>query len=211
MNAAATATLIVAVVGGAWLCNTTYGLHVFTAEGARRADATRKKTLVPKVVLETMTGAQLQIPQDARSTDHDQRNLRKILIVEFIYASCPTICQTAGADLARLVAQLKSANLDQHVKILSVSFDPQHDGIRELQFYGDAHGADGDIWTIARPTQRDLPKLLADYGVVVIPNEYGGFEHNTALHVVNKDGRLTAILNTDDVKGAIRATREAMQ
>lgn len=211
MNAAVTASLIVALVGSTCLWNTTYGLQVFTAEGARRIDASREKRLVPNVALETMTGARLQIPSDLRSADQSPPDRRKIAILEFIYTSCPTICQTAGADLAHLVAQLRAKNLDQHVKILSVSFDPQNDGISDLASYGDAHGADGTIWTIARPPQRDLPKLLDAYGVVVIPNEFGGFEHNAALHVVDRKGRLTAILDTNDVKGAVRATRQALE
>ncbi len=210
MNTAA-ASLMVAIVGGTCLWSTTYGLQVFTAEGVRRIDAARDMKPVPKVVLETMTGAQLLIPPDPLPTGQQPRDQQKIAILEFIYTSCPTICRTAGADLAHLRTQLKSAGLDQHVKILSVSFDPQHDGISELASYGDTHGADGDIWTVARPSQRDLTKLLDAYGVVVIPNQFGGFEHNAALHVVDRKGRLTAILDTDDVMGAVRATRQALQ
>jgi len=206
MHAAATASLIITIVGGACLWNTTYGLQAFTAESARRIDVVHEKKIIPNVVLETMTGAELEIPSDKHT-----HNSKKITIVEFIYTSCPTICQTAAADLASVVARLKSENLDSRVQVLSVSFDPLRDGINQLASYGDAHGADGDTWTIARPSQRDLAKMLDVFGVVVIADEFGGFEHNAALHVVDMRGRLTAILDTDDIDSAVRAARQALQ
>jgi protein SCO1/2 len=53
--------------------------------------------------------------------------------------------------------------------------------------------------------------LLSAYGVTVIPDRAGGFVHNAALHIIAPDGRLTAILDMDDLDGAEKAIGRALR
>ena len=124
-------------------------------------------------------------------------------LVEFIYTSCPTICQTAGSDLARLRDRLENDGYARKARILSISFDPQNDNVAQLRDYGERHGADRVIWTIGRPRQEDLDKILGAFGVTVIPDGYGGYQHNAAIHVLSPSGKLSAILDTDDIEGVL--------
>ncbi len=188
-------SLFVVIIGSAALWQATDGLQALTAESARRISVAKTRPIVPDVDLETMSGTV------TRLVDGNG----KMTLVEFIYTRCPTICQTAGTHLARLRDRLKQHNLADRVRILSVSFDPTHDDVLALFAYGEAHGADGKIWTVTRPKPKDLAKLLKIFRVIVIPDDLGGYEHNTALHVVGADGRLAAILELDDVDGAITA------
>lgn len=132
-------------------------------------------------------------------------------MVEFVYTTCPSICQSAGADMARLRDRLAGAGLADRVRLVSLSFDPETDTPELLADYGARHGADGRLWTVARPDPADLPALLAAYGVRVIPDGWGGWTHNAALHVVGPDGRLRAILDIDDLDGAEAAIRAALR
>ncbi len=193
-------SLLVVVVGSAVIWHTTDGLQVITAEGARRAYVAHTQPMVPNAGLETMTETSRPLIDETG----------RITVVEFIYTRCPTICQTAGTHLARLRDHLKSTELGDHVRILSVSFDPAHDDVIALSSYGKSHGADGVIWTVARPTLKDLTALLTSFGVIVIPDNFGGYQHNAAIHVVSGSGRLIAILDVDDLDGAIAAIRGAM-
>jgi len=82
--------------------------------------------------------------------------------------------------------------------LLSISFDPAHDDPASMKEYGEAYDADGNVWRIARVTDRmQLQSLLDAFGIIVIPDEFGGFEHNTALHLVGRDGRLMLISDID--------------
>lgn len=194
------AAFLVTIMGCASLWYATDGLQAVTSEGKRRVSVARLQPAVPDVILETMSG----------STTSLARGNGRFTLVEFIYTRCPTICRTAGTELARLRDRIQVQNLQERIRILSVSFDPEHDGISELSSYGKTHGADGKVWTVARPSTTDLEKLLSAFGVMVIPDKFGGFEHNAALLIINPAGRLVSILDVDDIEGALAAVRGAL-
>lgn len=175
----------------------TDGFRAFTTEAARRLAVAKRAPAVPSVHVETMDGAQITIPPaDGRAA-----------VVEFIYTSCPTVCQAAGEALARLRTRLEDDGTSRRVLMVSLSFDPWTDTPALLADWAHRHGADGRVWTVARPSPADLPALLDAYGVQVIPDGAGGWVHNAALHVIDPDGRLRAILDVDEVHGAEAALR----
>lgn len=189
------ATIAALLAGAAIFWTATAGLRAFTTEAARRLDAEAGRIAVT----------------DARLTDARDRDLRlhdgRLSLISFIYTNCPTICQTAGDDFHRLQAQLKQADLGGRVRLLSVSFDRARDDGPALTTYAEAHGADGSTWSVVRPDAAALPRLLRDFGVTVIPDEFGGFQHNAAIHVVTPAGRLVRILDPDDIEGALTAAK----
>jgi protein SCO1/2 len=183
------------------LWQTTDGFAALTTERARRVEVRRDMPAVPAFTVETMTGERLSMPPgDGRAT-----------VVEFIYTNCPSICQSAGAELARLRDRLATGPLAARAWLVSLSFDPARDTPERMAEYGHGHGADGRLWTVARPAKGDLGALLNAYGITVIPDRAGGFTHNAALHVVSPDGRLLAILDMDDVDGAENAIEKALR
>ncbi|WP_026381863.1 SCO family protein [Afifella pfennigii] len=194
------ASLAVVAVGAGLLWQATDGGRALTTETARRLEALRAAPAVPNVQLQSMTGATQKLAGDGR-----------VRLVEFIYTSCPTICQVAGSEMARLAADIRAAGLADKVKLISLSFDPRNDDPPALMAYGKAHGADGTLWSVARPADSDsLPALLDAFGVVVIEDGWGGYVHNTAIHVVDGQGRLRAILDDDDVAGALAAAQAVL-
>lgn len=194
------ASLAALALGAATFWTVTDGLQALTTETARRLAVARNAPPVPEVVLETMAHTPLAVPDGTG----------KAQVVEFVYTTCPTLCQTAGIEMARLGERLAEAGLDDRVQLVSVSFDPETDTPERLADYGERHGADGRLWTLARPDPADLPGLLKAYGVTVIPDGWGGWIHNVALHVVGPDGRLRAILDIDDIAGAEAALRRVL-
>ena len=187
------ASLIAVILGASVLWSATDGLQVVTTEGARRAEVRESPAPVPEVRLEMMDGT----TEGLIGTDG------RLRLVEFIYTTCPTICRSAGADLARLRDRLKSEGYAGQVRVLSISFDPQTDQVDHLRAYGELHEADHTIWSVARPRQEDLEALLKAFGVIVIPDGFGGYQHNAAIHIVSSSGRLSAILDTSDIDGAL--------
>lgn len=180
-------SVLAAALGAGILWQATEGAQAFTSEAARRLDVVRAPRPVPNLMLEDMNGR--QVPLLPRRGE--------VVLVEFIYTVCGDICQIAAADFAELRDQLRARG--ETVKLISVSFDPVRDTPEQMAIYGDAHEADGTIWTVARPEPGALEALLDLFDVVVIPDEWGGFQHNAAIHVISANGRFSAVYDTDAV------------
>lgn len=195
------ASLAAVLAGIGVLAWATDGFSAFTTERARRLAAVRDRPAIPAVAIETSTGAVTVLPDAGR-----------VMVVEFIYTRCPVICQWAGDTMARLRDRLAAGPLADRVRLVSLSFDPQHDDPSRLADYARWHRADGVLWTIARPADpSDLPALLTAFGVTVIPDRTGGYVHNVALHVIDPGGRLVTILDADDVDGAAAILARMLQ
>lgn len=180
--------LVIAVVGVATLAWGTDGFHAFTDEGARRYAVHTDPRPVPSAMLQD---------QDGRHFDlHELRG--RLVAVEFIYVNCPTVCAALGQAFQRVRDALPAERLGRDVVLLSISFDPWRDVPQRLADYAQRHTADGDAWRIVRvEDEAELQTLLRAFGIVVIPDGFGGFEHNAALHLVDRDGRLTRIDDYD--------------
>lgn len=182
----AAVAVIVAATAAFWPA--TEGFRVFTTEGARRLEVARSPRSLPAVVLEDQDGRRVG-PEWLRG---------RVVLVEFVYTRCPTVCSTLGETFGRLSRALPG------VALLSVTFDIEHDGRAELKDYAIRHGADGDRWRVVRPTGGgDLRELLDTAGVVVIPDPWGGYQHNAAIHLVDGRGRLVRILDFEPLSALI--------
>lgn len=191
----------VLLLGGGVLGLATDGFRALTAESARKLHALEAKPELPVFILEDMNGDALHLgPQAGDATT----------LVGFIYTTCPTICQAAGSDFAQLRDRLTEMRLNGNVKIVSVSFDPARDDPEQMRHYAGLHGADGVLWTIARPRPSTVTSMTDSFGVRVIPDEWGGYQHNAAVHVMDAEGRLTGIFDTDDFDGILDAVRDSM-
>lgn len=181
-------TALVTLLGSGAFWWGTDGFTAFTAETARRADILRAPRPLPAAVLED---------QDGRVFGLDDYRGR-LLAVEFIYTRCTTICNSLGMAFRQIRDRVPAEALGRDVALLSISFDPERDDPPSLKSYGIAHGADGEHWRLARVRDAaQLRALLEAFGVVVIADRFGGFEHNAAIHLVGRDGRLVEIRDLD--------------
>ncbi len=166
----------------------TDGFTAFTAETARRADILRTPRSLPAAALEDQDGLRFSL-QDYQG---------RLLAVEFIYTRCATICRSLGMAFRQVRERLPAQALGRDVVLLSISFDVARDDPASLKAYGQAYGADGTHWRIARIHQQaDVAPLLAAFGIVVIADGLGGFEHNAAIHLLGRDGKLAQISDLD--------------
>lgn len=181
-------TLLIAIVGTATLAWGTDGFNAFTDEGARRYAVRTNPRPVPAALLQDQDGRRFGM--------HELRG--RLLAVEFIYVNCPTVCAALGQAFQRVRDALPAERLGRDVVLLSVSFDPRRDLPERLADYAQRHAADGDAWRVVRvEDEAELAALLRTFGIVVIPDGFGGFEHNAALHLVDRDGRLVRIDDYD--------------
>ncbi|HEX5806077.1 MAG TPA: SCO family protein [Macromonas sp.] len=67
----------------------------------------------------------------------------KLVVVSFIYTSCPAICSPLTANLKQ-ARDLLDPTLAERVRFISISVDPQADTSAALKAYAAQHGIDGD-------------------------------------------------------------------
>lgn len=193
------ATCFVLAAGLAAFTWATDGFRVATAEGARRLAVAEHPVTVPDVKLEDMSGRVLQLSQYQG----------RLLLVDFIYTTCPTVCQDLGQSFAEILKAQREQGRDQDIALLSISFDLENDTQEFMQDFAEHHGADGKVWTIAKPTNAaDLQALLATFGVKVLPDPLVGFQHNAAIHLVDRQGRLARIVDPTTEAGLAVLDRE---
>lgn len=189
------ASAFLLVVGGGIINRVTDGFRAFTTESARRLAVRDHPPLVPTLPLQTADGG--------RTSFSELRG--RWVLVDFIYTSCMTECSLQGAEFARLERELAGPIAAGKLAMLSVSFDPQRDTPAALSEYVRSHKGGGAGWLAARPvSEADLAEFKRVFGVVVIPDEMGGFMHNAATLVVDPTGKLVRVFDWDDVSGAAR-------
>ncbi len=179
---------LVIAAGMAVLGWETDGFRVVTTEGARRLAIERHPQTIPDVSLIDQNGARFSFAAYRG----------RVLLVDFIYTGCATICGVLGNDFSRVLDLVRRGDSTARVDLLSISFDPAHDSPPAMRAYGERFGAAAPRWRIAVPaTEAGLHSLLQTFGVIVIPDTFGGFTHNDAVYLVDRQGRLARILDPD--------------
>lgn len=191
------ASLAVLIATLVLLYAATAGGRAFTTETLRRAEVERVPQPVPDFALTDSEGRSTTL--HALLADGG-----RAWIVDFVYTRCQTLCTTLASDYQRLQQQIVDAGLQQHVGLLSVSFDLARDDPAALRDYAARMKAAPGLWRIVSLTSvDDRRRLLDDFGILVIPAPLGEFEHNAALHIVSPDGRLLHIADYGDPARAL--------
>jgi protein SCO1 len=196
------ASVSLALAGGITLGAVTDGFRAFTTETARRIAVRGHPRQLPVTTLQTQSGARIDFT-DFRG---------QWLLVDFIYTRCPRVCLALGGDFAQLQRLLAEPIAQGRVQLLSVSFDPVHDTPAQLATYLRRFGDRGTGWIAARPVSADgLEQLKRVFGITVIPDPYGGYTHNTAIHIVDPQGRLVEIADPGDAQRLAQAVRRRLR
>jgi protein SCO1 len=186
----------------AWL---THDFQVWTAEGARRLEVALAPAATPAVQVDGPDMARQPLPQwlaDGQS----------VTLLNFVYTRCETVCLALGSVYQQLQATLQAARKTDasanQVRLLSISFDSEHDSPQVLQAYAARLGADATMWRFLRvPDKQESRRLLAAFQVVVVPDGRGDFEHNAALLVLDQRGRLVRIFDVAEQQLALDYAR----
>jgi protein SCO1/2 len=179
----------------------TDGFQAYTLESARRLSALRSPVPLPDLELDFVDGERVRLSGVPAP----------VLLVDFIYTRCATYCTALGSVYAQLQQRLADDIGSGAVRLVSISFDPARDGPEELRAYRARYGRDASGWSLATPARSgELQRWLAAFGVVVIPEELGGFAHNAAMHVVSPRRALVAIHDLDDIEGVVTTIRHVL-
>ena len=177
-------------VGVLVLWQTTNGFTTFTSEQLRRAEVRAKPMALPDIPLKNQDGQTLRI--------RDYKG--HLLLVDFIFTHCAGLCPHMTSSMQRLYRRTENAKPQEQVFLLTISFDPSRDTPKRLKEYGTQFGADFQRWKFASAQHDDLQKLLDAVGIVVIPQSNNQFQHNAAVHIIDRHGRLADIQNYESLE-----------
>lgn len=182
------ASLVILAAGVATLARATNGFRAFTSAAARRIEVGEHPRALPPASFETARGRIIELG-----------SLRgQWLLVDFIFTRCTSYCPVQGRGFALLQDRLARPIAEGRVTLLSISFDPAHDGPPQLAAYLRQSGSRGAGWVAARPASAsDLDAVMQGFGVTAIPDGFGGYVHDAAISVVDPRGRLVAITDGD--------------
>lgn len=181
----------------------TEGFEVWTAEGARRLAVIERPVPAPFAVLAGPGLSGRSLPKVLSGDGH-------VTLVDFVYTGCPSVCLTLGSSFQQLQRAL-TATAAEDVRLLSISFDPAHDGAAQLATYAAQWRADSRLWRVATvPDALQLQGLLGAFQVTVIADGQGGYAHNAGLLVIDQQGRLVRIFDADAPEAALTYARSLL-
>ena len=127
----------------------------------------------------------------------DSKAMRgKVMLIYFGYTHCPDVCPASLAAGGQAVKSLTPAER-ANVRMLMVSVDPERDSVKHLKeytafFHPEMRGVTGSPQQIA-----DLAKAFGA-GYIRQPAAADGsyaVDHTTATYVVDREGKLAAVLD----------------
>lgn len=119
----------------------------------------------------------------------------KVVILNFIYASCKEACPLQSDVIALIQRTVNSGPLRDKVQFISITSDPERDTAEVLTAYGPTHFLDPVNWMFltsgpAKPTE--TRELGERYGLQFTLVADGDFIHGVVTHVIDQNGVLRA-------------------
>ena len=174
----------------------TSGLSNFTLESERKSKLFLSQ---PSIALQLINadGQRLSLANFAKMQN-------KMLVTEFIYTSCKTLCLTLGDYFQQAQTHIKAQSLQNKIHLLSISFDIAEDNPERLNRYQHRMKMDKQIWSIATmASDTNLTMAKRQLGLVVLKDGSNEFVHNSAFLVLSPQGKLLGIYDDDDIQGAL--------
>jgi protein SCO1/2 len=120
----------------------------------------------------------------------------KVLVLHFIYASCPDVCPLHADRIAELQSLINASPMKDQVRFVSITTDPKNDSREVMRGYGPAHGLDTVNWsflTVPQSQPEDMTRELAKaYGHTFTKTQGNYQVHGVVTHVIDREGRWRA-------------------
>lgn len=115
------------------------------------------------------------------------------LAITFIYSRCPLpdYCPRMNHNFAELLKNQSSNQEVRDLRLLTISFDPEHDTPQVLRLMHAqwAHGANTPHWIFAVVPKKSLANTLHWFGLTALP-EQGIITHSLSTTLVAPDGKV---------------------
>jgi protein SCO1 len=114
----------------------------------------------------------------------------KVYVVEFFFATCPTICPVMNQNMLEIEREFIN---NKNFGIVSITIDPKHDTPEVLKNYANNLGVKSENWNFLTG-DRDYIYDLANKNFKIFAGENekvaGGFEHSGLFALIDKNGKV---------------------
>ncbi len=105
----------------------------------------------------------------------------KILVINFFFTRCPTICPGLARNMKRLQDSYTNSR-DSIVQFISISIDPEHDSVPQLRKFADRYTTNHDSWWFVTGNKKEI----YDFALQEIKASVADSEVDTAfIHTQN--------------------------
>ena len=130
----------------------------------------------------------------------------KILVIDFIYTFCPSICPKLTNNMILLQKAFrkdpkKEANLNNDVQLISITVDPTRDSFQQLRKYADRFGVNHDHWYFLTGDKKTIYNFARNELAVSAPSGDGGaddFIHTQKIVIIDEDRYIRGYYNGTD-------------
>jgi protein SCO1 len=133
------------------------------------------------------------VDQNGEKVTLSSLNKDKIMIADFIFTNCKTVCLPMTANMAELQREIKKAGLQDDVQLVSISIDPEQDTPETLTEYSKRHSADYSNWIFLTGYAREEIESFANVSFKTPAAKVEGsnqFVHATSFFLVSEAGTL---------------------
>jgi protein SCO1 len=115
----------------------------------------------------------------------------KTVVFGLFFTSCPTICPRETKSLSELQRRL-SAGLEERVRFVSLSVDPDNDTPEAMRKFALANGADLRSWSFVKANAPDTRVLAQRLSMFEGPSQAQAApsSHSTGVYLFDSAGRL---------------------
>ena len=120
----------------------------------------------------------------------------------FIYTRCPfpNFCPRMSSNFADAYKKLSALpDAPGNWRLLSISFDPEHDTPALLKSYAKRYDYGTNHWSFATGALIDIDAITEQFGLI-FPREGVGFNHNLRTVVVDAQGRVQKVFTGNEWK-----------
>jgi protein SCO1/2 len=118
-----------------------------------------------------------------------------VVVLTFIYTRCPLpdfcpLMDRKFADLSQKISTFPARS--KKIRLISLSFDPEHDTPDVLRKHAQVRGAVPPLWTYAVASHDELAKIAAPLGLFYEPGT-NEIAHNLSTAVIDPEGKLARL------------------
>jgi protein SCO1/2 len=143
--------------------------------------------------------AVIRTPADFTLTAQDGKpfhlsSLRgKVVLVSFVFTTCNGTCPATTHRMVLAAETLAKVGLTDKVHFLSITIDPARDKPAVLRDYMRLYDIDAKHWTFLTGSQKQIDKVLSDWGMWARPAANGQLDHPSRVFLLDPRGCLREI------------------
>jgi protein SCO1/2 len=126
-----------------------------------------------------------------------------VVALTFIYTRCPLpdFCPRMDRKFSVLADRVSAVpGREEQVRLISLSFDPEHDTPEVLRRHAALLGGRPPLWTFAVASHEELARIARPLGLLYGPGK-GEIIHNLTVALIDPEGRLIRSVSGPDAGG----------